>query len=213
MGIQEKLQNINREYAHIGLDDKIEAAAKAQYGVLHFFYWWTNGDAIYCDENGFSAKGWQLEDNLNSNNNGKVMEAQNNLERINNFYLSAYSEELKKIERANAEKLIQLCEVYVFNNPKEQLNDVYAQFLLDDNGDNPDGNSWIVDNIGGAGTSVNRRVGWAIDDYARDSESRNVDGNWCGFPSLGEAFALDKEVAIQIAIESLRANYRAESRL
>lgn len=207
MKVQEELNQINDRFAHIGLDGKIDADMSAQDATLKKFSEWHNeGEAIYVDENGFKASGWAFETDINSDDDNKVVEAQNKLERINNYYVGAYEEELENIERKLAEKMVEPCKVYVFADPDIQI--VGSTSALDDNGGDPDGNSWIIDDIGDAETDVEPCDGWRVNDYSPDRaiEIEGM-GRWCGFSSRGEAFTIDRETAIAIAIEIMKVNY------
>jgi hypothetical protein len=210
MKFQEELSKINDRFAHIGLDDKIDADMSAQDAALKkFSKWRKEGHEIYVDENGFKASGWTFEDDINSDDDDKAIEAQNKLEHVNDFYTGAYEDELEGIERKLAEKMIEPCKVYVFVDPDVQI--AGSTSALDDNGGEPDGNAWIVDNIGDAETAVEPRDGWHVNDYSPDRaiETEHL-GKWCGFSSRGEAFTIDKETAIAIAIEIMKVNYSEE---
>lgn len=210
MKVQEELNRINDRFAHIGLDDKIDADMSAIAAILDKFdEWYNEGEAIYVDENGFKASGWTFEADINSDDDDKVIEAQNKLERINDFYTGAYEDELEKIERQLAEKMIEPCKVYVFVDPDIQI--AGSTSVLWDNGEETDGNAWIIDDIGDAETVVEPCDGWRVNDYSPDCaiETKHL-GKWCGFLSRGEAFTIDKETAIAIATEIMRVNFREE---
>jgi len=100
---------------------------------------------------------------------------------------------------------IEECLVYVFDSPAFQVKN--AADIFDDNGGDPDGNAYITDDIGDEKTKVKQQKGWRINNYNRNyTDECSADGKWCGFLFRGEAFALDKDDAIAIARDSVKAN-------